>query len=367
MVTPRRIQKSGKTYYRVQIRRPTKGITVDEHFSTKRAADRFIREVESAISDGKPIVQNVRQRESFAGALDAYLADPQAMETRKGKPLRPSSRKDRIERLRWLSKNCFGQVLLKRLTWQHIDDVLTETKIRLTWAPATRYRYESALSRFLDYASKRGWVAYNVAKDQDRLNITGARNRTYTDDEWRRLVQAAEARGDMLAMFLRLSWATGARKSELLRLRWLDVEPIEHDTLGARIEIRDTKNDEDRDVFITDSLYKLLQAHEQQFRKPSSDLVFPSRVKRGRYQVNGPFQEARLAAGLEVDEKHGETLTIHHIRHTWATRLGERGASLAQLMAAGGWRTPGMVARYMKSKAAQSAEAAVLLSGGKDA
>ena len=71
---------------------------------------------------------------------------------------------------------------------------------------------------------------------------------------------------------------------------------------------------------------------------------------------------AREAAGIDKpDEKYGETLTIHHIRHTWATALGDSGATLAQLMAAGGWKTATVAMRYMKRKETQSAEAARLL------
>jgi integrase len=61
------------------------------------------------------------------------------------------------------------------------------------------------------------------------------------------------------------------------------------------------------------------------------------------------------------DEKHGEIQNLHHVRHTWATRAGNGGATLRALMSAGGWRTPGMVSRYMKRKESQAMEAAVLL------
>ncbi len=54
---------------------------------------------------------------------------------------------------------------------------------------------------------------------------------------------------------------------------------------------------------------------------------------------------------------------MHHIRHSRATRLGDSGASLAQLMSAGAWRTSTQAERYMKQKETQAAEAAVLLVG----
>jgi integrase len=75
-------------------------------------------------------------------------------------------------------------------------------------------------------------------------------------------------------------------------------------------------------------------------------------------------RRARKAAGLDQrDEGHGEVLSPHHIRHSWATRLGYSGTTLAQLMAAGGWKTASTATRYMKRKETQAQEAALLLVG----
>jgi integrase len=96
----------------------------------------------------------------------------------------------------------------------------------------------------------------------------------------------------MLAMFLRLAWATGCRKSELQRLRWVDVDPIEHEQLGARLELRDTKNHEDRAVFVSKDLYRLLQAHEQEYAYRHRRWLFPSRTRTGRTTLT--FHSVRL-------------------------------------------------------------------------
>ncbi|WP_373053897.1 tyrosine-type recombinase/integrase [Thioalkalivibrio sp.] len=368
MARPQAITYGGRTRYRVQIRKLTRGINITEYFDRKREADAFIREVENAIREGRPITSNVTQaRTTFAEAVEAYLKDPGALSTSKRRALKPTAAADRKVRLKWLRDHCFGTVALKRLTFEVIDAKLTEQAQERGWSPATRYRYETTLSRLFDYCKKHGWVAVNPLNGAERLNDAKARRRTYTDAEWQALLEAADARNDMLGMFLRLAWSTGARKGELLNLRWCDIEPAADESLGAKIWLHDVKNHEPRTVFIDTATYALLQAHEQEYRKPSSVLVFPSRTRRGRYAVDQPFREAREAAKLDApDPKYGEVLTIHHIRHTWGTRLGERGATLAQLMAAGGWKTPGMVARYMKRREQQAAEAAMLLAGARE-
>ena len=309
----------------------------------------------SARYDGIPLAKNVVTVLTFSEAAKVYLKEP--LLTRKRLPLKPSSVKDRVIRINVLAE-IFGATRLKNLTWGLVCQQIEKQG----WSPASRYRYESALSRFFVFCKRQKWMAYNIAEGQERADSTKRRERTYTSNEWDRLLDAADQRGDMLAMFLRLARATGARKSELLNLRWANVSEVEHDDLGASLYLRETKTNENRKVFVGKDLYRLLKAHEQEFRRPSSDLVFPARTKDGRYKVDSPFRKARAASKLDTpDPANGETLTVHHIRHTWATNLADSGASLAQLMAAGGWKTPQMAARYFKTKESQSAEAAYFL------
>ena len=141
MAKPQRIKRDGKTYYRVQIRRPKKGINLDEYFSTKRAADRFLRQTEHAIDEGRPISQNVLSSETFEDAVKIYVEDPDAYKTPRRRTLKPSAQKDRKNRTLWLAKHCFGSILLKNITWEHIDKVLSKRSKERSWSPASRYRY----------------------------------------------------------------------------------------------------------------------------------------------------------------------------------------------------------------------------------
>ena len=59
MAQPQQVMRAGRVYYRVQIRRPSRGVTVDEYFPTKRLAERFLRSVELAIEEGRPVTENV--------------------------------------------------------------------------------------------------------------------------------------------------------------------------------------------------------------------------------------------------------------------------------------------------------------------
>lgn len=64
----------------------------------------------------------------------------------------------------------------------------------------------------------------------------------------------------------------------------------------------------------------------------------------------GAFWKAIRAAGIDPDG-----LTAHHVtRHTACSIAGNNGATLAELMALGGWDTPAMAMRYFHADAKQA-------------
>ena len=85
----------------------------------------------------------------------------------------------------------FGPTRLKNLAWE----IVSERMQKQGWSPASRYRYESALSRFFVFCKRQGWMAFNIAEGQDRADSTKRRERTYTNGEWDRLLEAADDRG----------------------------------------------------------------------------------------------------------------------------------------------------------------------------
>ena len=60
--------------------------------------------------------------------------------------------------------------------------------------------------------------------------------------------------------------------------------------------------------------------------------------------VNKRLIRAAEEAGIE---KH---VTMHVFRHTWATRLRDRGVPLDRIKELGGWKTMRMVERYAKMR-----------------
>ena len=131
-----------------------------------------------------------------------------------------------------------------------------------------------------------------------------------------RILEAAPSLRDKL--LLGLMYATGMRVSEVVRLRWRDV-----DFDRRRVSIWQGKGRTDRKVMLPASFEPLLRELSRQF-KPE-DFVFPSQ-NAGRYlsprTAQRAMERAVQIAGI------GKVATPHSLRHAFATRLLENGTDI---------------------------------------
>jgi integrase len=135
--------------------------------------------------------------------------------------------------------------------------------------------------------------------------------------------------------------ASGARESELMRLRWQDVElePSDYDMASGekragvpRGKTLDPKNGDDRILYFPGEAAGVIRAlSRKRFRSP---FVFadPDDPEREPIFPAGAWRYAKKRA--EVPD-----LRFHDLRHFWACRLLDHGATIPQLMVLGGWRS----------------------------
>ena len=157
------------------------------------------------------------------------------------------------------------------------------------------------------------------------------RTRYLTSDEESRLLAALpEGVKRDVAMFLA---DTGCRVNEALKLTWKDLES--RPTLDA-VTFWITKTKLPRTVPLTARARAcLVRAKEQGRPRP-----FPVRYS----AMWDAFTAAKRKAGL-IDDG-GEAVVIHTLRHTAASRLVQRGATLFMVQAILGHSNPSMTARY---------------------
>jgi integrase len=202
--------------------------------------------------------------------------------------------------------------------------------------PATVNRYVAALSALLTYASKRrltpkGWD--HPCRGIGREREDNAKDRYLSIEERKSLLSAArESSWDKLYLLVLMAVVTGARKGDLLGLRWEDI-----DLQNGRATVHRTKNGDPRVLPLTDPIIEELTRLKP---KSESGLVFESRRAPGKaFNPDAAFKVALTKARIK-------NFRFHDLRHTCATYLALEGTSdilLANLM---GHRTLAMTRRY---------------------
>ena len=146
---------------------------------------------------------------------------------------------------------------------------------------------------------------------------------------------------------LSLAYGCGLRASEVVKLRVCDI-----DSEQGVIRIIQSKGQKDRHVMLPSEILDLLREwwKERPTRKdggvPALERwLFPSRVGRSHVtsrQFTRILEEAVTAAGIK------KRVTLHTLRHSFATHLLERGTDIRVIQALLGHATPTTTAGYAR-------------------
>lgn len=319
-----RTATDGTKRYRAEVR--LKGYP-RQTASFKRLTDakKWIQDTESAIREGRHFKTVEAKKHSFAEMVDRYIK----AELPKYNEKEQRERKSKL--LWWRDK--LGVYSLADITPPLIvecRDTLAETR-----APATVVRYLAALSHAFKIAvNEWQWVQENPAKKVTRPTEPDGRVRWLDDDERQRLLAACqESSNNWLYMCVILALSSGMRLSELMNLRWSDLDLKE----GFLI-LHKTKNGTKRRVPLSGLGLSLLKEHSK-VRRLDSNLLFPSKDPLKPINIRSAFQYALERAGIE-------NFHWHDLRHSTASYLAMNNASMAEIAEILGHKTLSMVKRY---------------------
>ena len=202
---------------------------------------------------------------------------------------------------------------------------------------ATVNRYLAILSHVFTYAERElKWAEENPCKSVTRFKDSEKRVRFLTDDERTALLDACKELDPTLYLVTIFALSTGARKGEITKLTWSNV-----DLKKGYATLADTKNTETRSVPLTGHLLDLMKAHKKvRVVHIGSDLVFPSPLDPAR-----PW-EFRTLWNKTVAKAELQDFHFHDTRHCFATSCLSSGATLPELMHLMGHKSPSMTARY---------------------
>jgi integrase len=325
----KRIGKKGRVQYRVKLRLRGQR-SASATFRRLTDAKRWADETSASIREGRYFERAEAKRHTLADLIDRYIAE-----------YLPTARvRHKDERKRHLSlwRDRLGHVILAELTAPKIQEaraklVGSESRYHRPLAPATVNRRLASLSAALSVAVKNfGWLSDSPLRRLDKLAEPRARTRFLSADERAALLRECQAKGSDLYCIVALAIATGARKGELLNLRWQHV-----DMQRGLLTFHETKNGERRSVPLSRYARDLLAEHAK-VRRIDTDFVFPGRTGRG-FSFEKRFDAARKRAMLA-------DFRFHDLRHTAASELAMNGATLAEIAEVLGHKTLQMVKRY---------------------
>ena len=257
-------------------------------------------------------------------------------------------------------KETFGDKALAGITPRMIEGYLARRRDDpdKPLSTATRNRHLACLKVVFKAAVDWNFTTANpaakVKMEKEQQRVPDA----LSDDEMDRLLGTEP---EHLVPVVIFAVDTGMRASKVFGLTWADVdlEAPWDDPDGNRkhglVIVRAPKNDEDRVIPMTDRVHEALSQRRDanaQTDTPSL-LVFPYEADYVNHRLGAAAEEAGI-------EKH---VTMHVFRHTWATRLRDRGVPLDRIKALGGWKTMRMVERYAKMRDPQLQAAIAALNG----
>jgi integrase len=331
--------KEGSTSFRVQVR--LKGFpTQTASFQRKTDAKKWAAQTEAAIREGRHFKTTEAKRHLLNDLIERYI--------KQVLPTKPKSEYKQSRQLKWWSEQIGAYALCDitpALIAEQRDQFMEGATVRgPKRSPATVNRYLAALSHALAVAVKEwGWLDSNPLSKVRKLKEPRGRVRFLSDEERQRLLQVCkESNNKMLYLIVVLCLSTGARKMEILGLRWEDA-----DLNRNMIVLHETKNNERRVLPLTGYAFELMQAHHK-MRSLSTNLVFPNTDGSKVNDIRFHWEEAIKRA--EISD-----FRFHDLRHSAASYLAMNGATMAEIAEVLGHKTLQMVKRYAHLSEAHTA------------
>jgi len=219
----------------------------------------------------------------------------------------------------------FRHTPLDQLTAQMVD-AYKSMRVRQKAAPKTIVLELSNLSHMLKMAVRWRYIEKNVAEMVEKPRLVKYLPRFLSEYEIQRLTEGAY--GSHIYPLIMTALHTGMRKSELLNLKWSDIQ---FDRMTITVQSKPdwhTKNYGSRVLQLTPVLGEaLLQERDNNhMAEVFCDYVFTWKGERIKQDVRRSFRTALRRAELE-----NSGVTLHTLRHTFASQLVMAGVPLREV------------------------------------
>ncbi len=288
----------------------------------RRLADAILSKVKVQIIEGQYFEKAVAQSHTFTELMDRY---EQEHVLRK---LRHRGVKGYMNNLRAF----FGDRTLADITPKLIV-AYKNKRYEDGKAPATINRELANLKKAFNLALREWeWCHQNPVTRVSMEKENNKRDRWLSEEEESRLLTACVPWLHDLVTF---ALHTGMRMGEILELTWRGV-----DFTRRTVTVLRSKNGERRTIPVNETVLRVLK-EKSKVRSLASDLVFCSKAFT-------PMESGHLRRSfrLALSKAKIEEFHFHDLRHTFATRLVQRGIDLYKVQQLLGHKSPIMTQRY---------------------
>ena len=317
MACIQKVKRKKGIVYRVYIKK--KGIRrISKSFDSKRLAVQFANSIESDRNKLLAYTQS-KSHTLLSVVIDKYLSSEY-----KGTRVNDERRKLSF----WLE--ALGDKVIIDITTVCINEALST--LPSLFKNATVNRYVAAISVVFSYACREYGLHTNPVRNIPSLPENNERIRFLSEAERTRLFSSCRAsHWDKLYLLVLLAITTGARKGELTKLRWNDID---FDRRTAYVAT--TKNGQPKVLPLTDSVIRELTL----FDTKDNSLIFASKVKEEvAYCFTKPWKKALEDADIK-------DFRFHDLRHSCASYLAQSGASLLEIADVLGHKQISVTKRY---------------------
>ena len=207
-------------------------------------------------------------------------------------------------------------------------------------AKSSRNRELAIIKKLFKVAKTWGYIEYNPANtDEVKIESIGRKMpRPYRREEIQKLREALEPRHSRI---MNVYLNTGMRRGEMMALMWRDVAWDR-----GIIVVRNTKNDEDREIPMNDTVVTILREVRREWESDGSAIT-DLRVFGPKADIRQVLVRAMKRSVFEPDRM--ESLRpLHSFRDTFLTGLGDMGYPLHEIQELAGHKSIEMTRRYVK-------------------
>lgn len=278
----------------------------------KKQAEQVEKKIESEKIEGK---WNIRETKdiSFEELIEKYLEYAQ---------MNKAKSTYEVDRVR-INKHLvpyFGDMLISMITSQMVDEYKIR-RSRTGASPKTINNELLNLSHILKMAMRWRYVDRNVVSGVEKMKVVQNMPRFLSETEIERILYFA--RESYIYPLLVTALHTGMRKSELLNLKWLDIDfPLGTIMVQSKTDWH-TKNYKARVLQMTPVLISVLLAHRklQNAMGFENEYVFTWRGRQIHSGISKSLEGILGQAGIKG-------VTLHTFRHTFASQLVMAGVPL---------------------------------------